>query len=47
VYGLKVAAYCIEWAEAPQEENFENAKEREGEWDRFLRWLEEGNGRPD
>ncbi|PWN18466.1 hypothetical protein BCV69DRAFT_314661 [Microstroma glucosiphilum] len=29
VYGLKVAAYCIEWAEAPQEENFENAKERE------------------
>lgn len=42
VYGLKVAAYCIEWAEAPQEENFENAKEREGEWEGVLGDLTSG-----
>lgn len=29
LYGLKAAAYCIEWSEAPQEDHFLRAKERE------------------
>ncbi|CAO1637371.1 unnamed protein product [Parajaminaea phylloscopi] len=28
LYGLKVAAYCIEWSEAPQEDSFARAQER-------------------
>lgn len=31
LYGLKVAAYCIEWSEAPQEDNFARAREAQGE----------------
>ncbi|PWN28501.1 hypothetical protein BDZ90DRAFT_231492 [Jaminaea rosea] len=30
LYGLKVAAYCIEWSEAPQEDNFARAQEAQG-----------------
>lgn len=31
LYGLKVAAYCIEWEDSPQVESFQRAKERTGE----------------
>lgn len=30
LYGLRVAAYCIEWEESPQVESFQRAKERNG-----------------
>lgn len=30
LYGLKMNAFCVEWPEAPGEENFERAEERKG-----------------
>lgn len=32
IYGLKMNAYCVEWPEAPHEDNFERAQKRLGKY---------------
>ncbi|CAO1624909.1 unnamed protein product [Jaminaea pallidilutea] len=46
LYGLKVAAYCIEWSEAPQEDNFKRAIEREARSQKYGLQDYTSGGRP-